>query len=604
MGDMLDRIDQILNKISFTKKMVILFLGCSLVPLFFQTFYNLTVTEENIQAELAGRLENSLQDRMQQINAQLNDVSSLTLKYNNDEQIYDWLETEYATEFDYFISYQAGSGKINTELLYHPQIQSIVFYTDNETVFNGAVVQTVDRLNVPNYGEQILESDRIPLGRVSDNISLGLDRRQVRSNAEIRKDIVITRELRFYPQYAKHYKKLMITLNIPYMNRLLAQTDLFDYFYVVDDTNRVLFSTQTVFDSGQFVDFYSILHGPDSILLSKRVSDFPLTIYGVYDSNILAEQFRQSRLNSITIFLIGLAVALVFIFLVGQNITRRTRRIITQTGEIAEGRFVLAKDVDRSRDEIGLVEQSMNQLSLELQDLIEREYKSEIYRAQLESETVSARLHALQSQVNPHFLFNALESVRLQAQAKNETETATMIKYMSRMFRYLIDWTEEVVPLAEDMRFLEEFLAIQEFRFGDEFTYQIDVTPAAMLVKLPKMLIQPLVENACVHGAESASGLRRVEIDVHVEDQDLVIRVWDNGQGIDEFRLDEIRRRISENTYQSRHLGLNNVYQRLRLYYGDQFDFVIQSDKGQGTTCSVRIPLTNRVGGDSTCTPS
>ena len=131
---MLDKIDRLLNKVSFTQKMVIIFLGCSLIPLFAQTLYNLSATEKNIQSELSGKLESTLQDRMQQINSQMNDVVDLTLKYNNDEQIYSWLDGDYTTDFDYFLSYQEGSKAVNTELLYHPQMQSIIFYTDNASI--------------------------------------------------------------------------------------------------------------------------------------------------------------------------------------------------------------------------------------------------------------------------------------------------------------------------------------------------------------------------------------------------------------------------------------------------------------------------------------
>ena len=272
-----------------------------------------------------------------------------------------------------------------------------------------------------------------------------------------------------------------------------------------------------------------------------------------------------------------------------------------QSSEIAKGNFVVSSTAHLSKDEIGLVEQSMDRLSLKLQDFIEREYKSELYQAQLESETINARLHALQSQVNPHFLFNALESVRLKAQAKNETETATIIKYMSKMFRYIIDWSEEVVPLSEDIRFLQEFLAIQEYRFGDEFCYDLNVEPQALTVKLPKMLIQPLVENACIHGAESASGIRRVWIDIKMETLSLVIKIRDNGKGIAEDKLESIRALIRQGEDQGRHLGLNNVYQRLKLYYGDNFSFTIQSQPGQGTLCTVRIPLPETDQRGTTC---
>jgi sensor histidine kinase YesM len=226
--------------------------------------------------------------------------------------------------------------------------------------------------------------------------------------------------------------------------------------------------------------------------------------------------------------------------------------------------------------------------------LLEEEYNSKIIKAKLERETIQSKLLALQSQVNPHFLFNALECIRLKSVAKDENETAKIILYMSRMFRNLINWKEDIIPLSEEVKFLKEFLNIQKYRFEDEFIYRIKIDKNTNSCLIPKFIIQPLVENACIHGIGALVDYRHVRITSILKDGRLCISVMDNGIGIEDKKLELIKSNLEKKDISNNNIGLNNIYQRLYLYYNSEFSFNIYSKEKIGTKITLKIPIYNK----------
>ena len=163
------------------------------------------------------------------------------------------------------------------------------------------------------------------------------------------------------------------------------------------------------------------------IVLSRPVKGFPLTLYGIYDPRVISEEFRQSRRLSVGISAGCIFFALICIFSIVSSVNRRLHRLVVLSEEIAGGNFVQIELTGEDQDEFSTLEKSINHMSCRLKELIEKEYKEQIFRAELEKETNQAKLLALQEQVNPHFMFNALESIRLKAMKKGERETAAMI---------------------------------------------------------------------------------------------------------------------------------------------------------------------------------
>lgn len=285
----------------------------------------------------------------------------------------------------------------------------------------------------------------------------------------------------------------------------------------------------------------------------------------------------------------GLSVAFssLFVLLLSRSVTFRLGRLQRQMRQVEHEDFSPIEMSSELDDEVGQLIRDYNIMARKIDSLINDRYKAEIENQQLLVARQQTELDALQSQVNPHFLFNLLESVRMKAHIKGETETAEVVKKISRSIRRLTSWHDDLVPLHEEVQFMREYIDIQRYRFGERLRAEIDVAPRASTVLVPKLTIQGLVENACVHGIESQPHGGTVRVTALVADQDeLEIVIADDGVGCD---ADELNRLASQPAVGPRHIGIANINQRLRLHYGGRSTLRFASSPGQGTRAEIRI---------------
>ncbi len=581
-----------LNNYSITQKMIFIFIGCVIIPLLIQNMFYFSATEQNIQEEMVQRLKLSLSEKTNKVNGCISGTVSLSLRYNTNEAIYNFLDKSYNDRVDYVASYlESIRNMLLTDVAYNAQVYQIMLFSDNPSLLSGALVKYIKPSEFYTLGEKVLDYRVDSLTNSQNGPKMRIALVPAASTDYTDRYLSIVRPLKYYPQYSKYEKFVKIDIKLGYISNMLRDSDLFDNIVLVDADNRILASANSFNETGTF-DVFSEKDLKESIVVLKQpLNEAPLSLYAFYDTGIISKEFNYMRVKTILIALGSMLLSFFFIIILAGNITNRTKLVVNLSKNIAKGNFTQINEDKIGKDEIGVLAESINMMSTQLQELINNEYKSRINKAQLERETAQAKLLALQSQVNPHFMFNTLESIRLKAVVKNETETAKIIMYLSKMFRHLINWDDDVIPLDEDIRFLKEFLYIQKYRFGDEFEYEVIVDEAAESCLLPKLIIQPLVENACVHGVESISHNRKVEIYVTVLNEKLIICVLDNGIGIEEPRLKELREMLSGGKKLSHSVGLYNVYQRLSLYYGQDFSMEIHSKENYGTDIDIIIPI-------------
>ncbi|MCM2531254.1 sensor histidine kinase [Neobacillus pocheonensis] len=203
-----------------------------------------------------------------------------------------------------------------------------------------------------------------------------------------------------------------------------------------------------------------------------------------------------------------------------------------------------------------------------------------------------AQLSALQSQINPHFLFNSLETIRIRSLMKEEKETANIIHNMAKIFRNSLTWGKDMVTVRSEVNLLISFLEIQKYRFGDKLDYEIDIDQAAEECMIPNMALQPFIENASIHGIESIKDNGKINVKISVNQDILTCIVMDNGAGMSEEKKERLLRSLENEEDIGESVGIKNVYYRLKLYYQDQFHFHfhIDSELGKGTTIIINLP--------------
>lgn len=207
----------------------------------------------------------------------------------------------------------------------------------------------------------------------------------------------------------------------------------------------------------------------------------------------------------------------------------------------------------------------------------------------------NAELLALHSQINPHFLFNALESIRMHSVLRNEDETAQMVEKLAIIERKNADWNEDFIEIDNEMEFTEAYLGLQKYRFGDRLNYEINIDEECRHLKIPKLTIVTFVENACVHGIEGKSTQGWIFVSAYIKEESLVVEVEDTGEGITEEELETLRNRIKNASIgdlkTKGRIGMINACLRLKMATQDEVTITFDSEESVGTTVSIAIPL-------------
>lgn len=307
--------------------------------------------------------------------------------------------------------------------------------------------------------------------------------------------------------------------------------------------------------------------------------------------NTLTEGITVLRTSILLAGVIGLLIYFVCSFFLSSIITRPIIRLTNTMRFASEGSLPLTPAIS-SVNEINELNSTYNQLVKETNHLITMVYQKEITRSQSE-------LRALQAQINPHFLFNTLDALHWTLEEKDEEELAELVVTMSNLFRYTISRSteEEWVRIKEEIAHIEDYMEIMRMRFGEQLNWNIRLPEAFQEVKIPKFLIQPLVENAVLHGAENKVGQCKVQVIVEQGESEnrIKISVKDDGIGISESKLKSIKASMEKGGITSstgKGMAISNVYKRLTLYYQDrqQKGLIIESVENKGTLISFEIP--------------
>jgi two-component system sensor histidine kinase YesM len=218
-------------------------------------------------------------------------------------------------------------------------------------------------------------------------------------------------------------------------------------------------------------------------------------------------------------------------------------------------------------------------------------YETSEHNNRLELAQKDIKLKMMASQINPHFLFNALESIRMKAHLNGEAEIATTVRLLGRLMRRNLEIGSGKTTVLQELDMVRSYLQIQQFRFGNRLIYEVNLEESATDMSIPPLIIQPLVENAVIHGLENKEEPVTVKVDITIEQRELKIKVEDDGIGMEAGQLTRLLDRIrGADEPEGSSIGLRNVHQRLTLMYGERNGLHIESALQVGTTVYFSIP--------------
>ncbi|HEY9058923.1 MAG TPA: histidine kinase [Pseudobacteroides sp.] len=290
-----------------------------------------------------------------------------------------------------------------------------------------------------------------------------------------------------------------------------------------------------------------------------------------------------------------LVTALLFTLLnrkISNDFVTPIKRLVSGMKEIQKGTHVDV-EVDRN-DELGFITKTFNEMSMEINHLITWIYREQITRKE-------AQLKALQSQINPHFLFNTLESINWMAMLKNVPEISETVTALSSLMEASIGRDDKLIPLRDEFKYIDHYISILKNRFEDRIQLNVYVENDDILeINIPKLLIQPIIENAVYHGIGNISDVGIIRLNTFIRYGILEIEVIDNGIGMDKESLKALNETLAldNDTYfrlrsneERKSIGLENVNRRIKLFYGEKYGLTITSEKDKFTKVTVSIPI-------------
>ncbi|WP_364145267.1 sensor histidine kinase [Paenibacillus sp. LPE1-1-1.1] len=324
---------------------------------------------------------------------------------------------------------------------------------------------------------------------------------------------------------------------------------------------------------------------------TSKTSGWTLTM--IQPEKDVFQQSKQLQLWTYVIIAVSLFIAIWISWFVYSGITKPINQVVQAMRQIRLGKMDTQISHQRM-DEFGYVMDSFNHMAKEQRHLIEDVYEKQIM-------LIKTEMKLLQSQINPHFLYNTLDSIYSEAILNQADDIGEMVMNLSKFFRFSLGKGKEAYTVSETFEHIRYYLNVQQRRFDFSITFHLD--ERVKHVKLLKLLLQPVVENAILHGLEKNSGHKELTLSAKFDDPYLLVEVKDNGIGIPETRLAYIRQElekifatgsdllIPEGQTPTELFGLRNVKGRLKLHYGDSAELFIKSSSGEGTSVVLLIPL-------------
>ena len=317
-------------------------------------------------------------------------------------------------------------------------------------------------------------------------------------------------------------------------------------------------------------------------------------LFSVYiaDMGILLERTGHTR-NLCILVLFGVVIGCFAIsYYVTKSISDPVRRLVKVMGKAGDGKWTVRYQ-NSGNDEITVLGDRFNEMADKTNQLIEQVYLSEIRRQKLQLSWKNAQLDAMLMQINPHFLYNTLDIIRWEAmyEANGESKVTRMIEQFSKLCRMGMKAGGNTISLKESLEHAQVYLEVINFRHQEKVQFLTEVEKKAEICYVPQFMLQPILENAVVHGFHDASKGYVVQISAHVQGNVLHIQVKDNGTGMTKEELEKLQKYIQGEADPEKSIGMVNVNQRIRLFYGEEYGIQIQSREQMGTEVTIILPV-------------
>ncbi len=326
-----------------------------------------------------------------------------------------------------------------------------------------------------------------------------------------------------------------------------------------------------------------VLEDRGQLVVYQTLNQADWKIVGVIPKRAIAESVGYIKILMIMLAAVAVAVSMAVAEMVAASVTRPIDTLVDAMEQVYIGNLDVSVRTDRT-DEIGVLYRTFNHMTGEMKRLIDTIYREqEALRKQ--------ELKALQAQINPHFLYNTLDSIIWSLRMKQVEESIDMLAALTDFFKISLSKGKDIITIEEEVKHISSYLSIQHQRYREKFDYDINVDPALLGCRTPKLILQPMVENAIYHGLKPKEGTGYLYIHIFAEGDDILMRVEDTGMGMPKERVERLNRELASisSDQQGTGYGVRNVNDKIKIVFGKEYGVKIQSVEGEGTIVTLRI---------------
>ena len=581
----LEKLTRRIDNFSIRKKMILIYIFCMLLPITLTDgaiIYTVVHTEEQLQ-------KTELEDVADAVNNQffydVDTVSKVAKRIYSNQYINDFLEAEYINPFDYVVHYQ----KFFKDTLFQSWDMTgnstISMYTDNTTIVSGG---TVKNLNLVKDSEWYQEMDE---NNVEQILYFAYEPAVPGAVMDPERHVYFVKKMNCYGG-GRSEKLLKIEMDYSTINRKLRSLNYDMPVYICHD-DRIIFSNQEGENIGDPYERFST-SGKVKCVKESIIYGADMKIYVMRPETVLADKLMEKLPMLLVLILINIIFPLIMVLLLNRSLTVRITRLSSIFRNTEDENLVEIEDVI-AKDEIGDLMRNYNKMASRIKTLVKIVYRNRIHEQEITVARQKAELLALRSQINPHFLFNALESIRMHSIIRKEKTTAEMVEKLAVMQRQYVDWGEDLIEVRQEMEIVGNYMDLQQYRFGSRLSYEIEVEEECLYQKIPKLTIVTFAENACVHGIEKKTTSGWVFIRVYRDGGQMCIEVEDTGSGMTDEEFDRLRKKMENASIDlletEKGVGIINACLRLKIMSDSKVQFELSGEEGTGTIVLIRLPF-------------
>lgn len=583
MRKWLVKLERWMNNYKLNKKLLFLYVVCVLLPLIVTDSVVIYIALHTEEVKQQHMMENDVNAVQFSFSNSIESAASVVKAVDTNEYIDNFLNEKYESSLSYFVACNKAKN-----LLFNNNIggdsSRMTIYADNETITNGGKFSRLSSIKDEEWYQYMVQT--------GCNTCVYTYYDQSRSPVVgAKRKILFLRRMNCYGSGCE--KVVKIELDYSALVRGLVKMNYESPIYICSD-GKILYSNDGK-SSSTGMDFLPFIY-EDQVGYEKEMTVYgkTLQIYALKSKTNIVDSMLQNAPLILLLVLINAVFPLTFMVAINRSLTTRIRELGQAFESVDQDRLVSIACV-RGKDEIGALMQNYNRMVDRTNELIQTVYKDRLKKQEMDIARQHAELLALHSQINPHFLFNALESIRMHSIIKQEYETADMVSKLAVMTRQNVDWGEELVEIRREMEFVEAYLGLQKYRFGDRLSYQLDVAEDCRELRLPKLTVVTFVENACVHGIESKTTPGWIFVRISRDEEELCIEVEDTGDGMDEQTVEILNEKLQnpsiEQLKDKSRVGMLNASLRIKMLTSGNYRISIESEQGVGTMIQLRLSL-------------